>query len=242
MQNNHEPNKEDVLSKIKKCFSLTKSSNTNEAQVALRQAYALMKKHNLSLHDVEVSEIAEQEAKTDNKKKIPGWVTSLAHTIARLMNCEIFCRSGLKKSISFVYVGQKENAEIAQYTFIVLYRALKKHRLEFIKSEVDKRKYSISTAYKTRIGDAFCNGWVLAVKEKIKDLLSAELSEEDEKTKAVVKSYMKEKYKFTDTQKSLIRSQKGLYGAVTDGFSKGLDVNLNVPLNGCSKEQKLLSA
>lgn len=39
--------REKALKKIKQCLALSKSSNSNEAGIALKQAHKLMKKHNI---------------------------------------------------------------------------------------------------------------------------------------------------------------------------------------------------
>jgi hypothetical protein len=46
-----------VLGKIKKCLALSASSNPHEAEVALRQAHALMAKHGVSSHEITMSDV-----------------------------------------------------------------------------------------------------------------------------------------------------------------------------------------
>lgn len=44
-----------ILEKIKKCFALSKSSNPNEASIALKQAHALAKQYKIDFPELLVS-------------------------------------------------------------------------------------------------------------------------------------------------------------------------------------------
>lgn len=231
---------DNALAKIKKCLKLSKSSNANEAQVALRQAHALMKKHNLSISDIELSEVVTAQVNADTKKKLPDWTAELIRVIANLLECEViflrFSMGSQKMIINFV--GSKENTEIAAYTFTVLYRALKKQRKEFIAEQTAQKR--LSPANKVRIGDAFCQGWVVAVREKIKDLIHQEKTPEEKAFSDRVKAFAKMKTKSATLSPTSSKTE-GLYKYAQEGFKEGSNVDLHIGVHGKGKQQALLA-
>ena len=62
--------KEKILDKIKKCLALSKSANEHEAAQALKQAQALMEKHEVNAVDIALSEVSEQKA---DRKMALNW-------------------------------------------------------------------------------------------------------------------------------------------------------------------------
>ena len=237
---NQAADQDSVLAKIKKCLKLSKSSNANEAQVALRQAHALMKKHNLSMNDVELSEIVTAQVNADTKTKVPDWTAELIRVIAVLLECEVMFNRfiGGNKKMIINFVGAKENTEIAVYTFTVLYRALKKQRKDFIAEQAAQKH--LSPANKVRVGDAFCQGWVIAVREKIKDLIQQEKTPEEQAFADRVQSYVHQKTKSV-TMKPTSRSKQGLAKYAQEGFRDGSNVDLHIGVHSKGKKQALLT-
>lgn len=237
---NQNADQDNILAKIKKCLKLSQSSNANEAQVALRQAHALMKKHNLTMNDVELSEIVMAQVNADTKRKLPDWTAELIRVIAVLLECEVFFNrfSGGNQKMIINFVGAKENTEIAVYTFTVLYRALKKQRKEFISEQAARKR--LSPANKVRVGDAFCQGWVLAVREKITDLMQRERTPEEQAFADRVKSYVHDITK-SSTMPPTSSKTDGLGRYAAQGFKEGSNVNLHIGVYGKGNEQALLA-
>lgn len=162
--------KNKILEKIKKCLALSKSSNEHEATMALKQAQALMQKHQIS--DVEIELSAIQETNVDCTKTLPIWHMALIKICADAFGTEVYLSGRLttqKKYGSFVqrevrFLGCGIKPELAAYAYQVLLRQLKKERKEFMQHSVDKW---LSSKMKTTKADAFCIGWISAVDEKV---------------------------------------------------------------------------
>lgn len=155
-----------ILAKIKKCLALAGSPNPNEAAVAMRQARALMEKHGVEASQVTMAEIGEATAdiRTMARDKPARWEVSLAAMVGKAFGCQLLVgRDVLPKqyravmnSGRFVFIGLKAQAEIAAYTVSVLSRKCKAARAAFIAERVP----GLPRARKTRVGDAFAEGWV----------------------------------------------------------------------------------
>lgn len=147
-----------ILNKIKRCLALSKSANENEAAIALRQAHALMEKHQLDLDDVEASEINIVEVATRFSRH-PNWVLLLNTVIAEAFECSAY---HAHKRITFV--GSGPRAELCAYAFETLMRVLESSKKEFLKSMVNKLGgVSIPRGAKTKMGKGYAEGWIAGV-------------------------------------------------------------------------------
>lgn len=148
-------NRERVLEKIRKCLSLAESANEHEAAVAMRQAKKLMEANGLSASNFEVYELADKKAYT-GFSRAPKWAVDLAGTVALAFSCSLYIRHGG----IFIFVGAGASPEVAEYSYLVLYRQLDRARKKYAKS-LDGSWYS--TARKRQLGRAFCEGWTEGV-------------------------------------------------------------------------------
>ncbi len=167
-----------TLSKIKKCLALSSSDNPHEAAAAMRQAKALMEKHGVSANHITMSEIGEATAKsaTMSRDKPANWEMCLAGMIGKTFGCKMMVSRSLYKSGhghvnegQYVFVGLKQQAEIASYTASVLIRKCKKARSNFI-AENMRGLSALGGGMKkktTRMGDAFAEGWVAAISKLV---------------------------------------------------------------------------
>lgn len=73
-----------ALDKIKKLLRLANSSNPHEAAAAMRQARALMEKHQLDQTDVDIADIEEHGTRSGSKMKPALWESRLAQPWPRL--------------------------------------------------------------------------------------------------------------------------------------------------------------
>lgn len=148
---------EDILKKIKKCLALSKSSNENEAAIALKQAQTLMKQNNISLNDVEFSEIKKRTLITD-LKRMRFVEVRLAQMVAGIFECGFL----IDENKNFIFYGIEPNTEIAEYAYGVLLPSLKKARKEYVSGLHGNTKLKS----KRSLGDTFCMGWIFSVKTK----------------------------------------------------------------------------
>lgn len=155
-----------VLRRIKRCMDLSSSSNENEAALALKQMQALMKKHGITSQQVLASDVTEHATKTSVLKHPPKWTTDLHITVGQAMDCESIIRRGWSEKAELVYLGVGTSTEVAGYAFEVLYRKLKQARQKFIKEYL--RRYKSSN--KAKMADAYCEGWVINIYSKVKNL------------------------------------------------------------------------
>lgn len=121
-----------VLDRVRKLVALGESRNVHEAEVALSKANEILIKHKLSMGDLVDAEAMAKEAEanplgtahvvieknTIHRSKTP-WVISLADTLAR----HHFCQAIFGKSY-VLFIGRREDTEVATYLFIVLRRNL----------------------------------------------------------------------------------------------------------------------
>jgi Protein of unknown function (DUF2786) len=163
-------NRDQALSKIKKCLALAKSSNPNEAATAMRQAQKLMAEHNVTETDVSLSDVSEQAAPTQLNASTP-WEAFLSQMVAESFGCKVFRRHrrmlsqslSVVKKCDFIFVGVGAAPEVASYAYNVLSRQCARDRLERIR----KQPKACKPITKTARGDQFALGWVLAVEKML---------------------------------------------------------------------------
>lgn len=169
-----------ILNKIKKCLALAGSSNPNEAATALRQAHALMEKHGVSAHDVTMADIGEAsvESRTMARDKPAHWEARLAALVGEAFGCQmmvshtVFVKGGGHVNEGrFIYVGLKQQAEVASYTATVLIRKCKVARQQWLSENFGGVGLGVKgiKAKKTRMGDMFAEGWVEAIRRLVKE-------------------------------------------------------------------------
>lgn len=173
---------EDVLRKIKSCLDLSKSSNENESAIALKQAYFLMKKYNVSLDQVQYSNVERISVEVDSTIR-KDWLTSLVTIIERAF----IVKAGYiasKRTIAFY--GEKINCELAEYAFISLYKQAKFSRKNYLDTKLRRFK----RANKTIRADTYALGWVSAVRGVVDDFIT----DNDLEKQKQLGSYVEEKF------------------------------------------------
>lgn len=151
--------REKILAKIKKCLALSKSSNEHEAAAALRQAQKLMDAYNISDLDIAAAEVEETKAKAGAGVHPASWEAQLVAWVADVFGCRSLFTPSRYGASYWKFIGIGAAAEIAQYTFDVFFRQIKRARTEYIKTHLKRCKAAI----KTRRADLFCEGWVATV-------------------------------------------------------------------------------
>lgn len=171
-----------VLDKIKKLLRLSASDNPHEAAAAMRQAKALMRKHQIDQATVETIDVLESSTRSSASVRPAIWEANLAETCARAYasRCLFIGNAG-----EWLFVG--EMAELASYTMSVLLRKLRTARKNYIQENLARCK----TANKTRRADLFCVAWVHQIYRQVMIFADATPS-------AAVDTYMRTNHQ--DTQ------------------------------------------
>jgi len=156
-----------IKDKIKKLFALSKSSNANEAAVALEMAQKLMIEHGIKRNEVGEYEVIQEKIKSNGGERPPKYEAYLVSEIGTAFGCR--CAYGIKKSESNTYyyahtfVGLDYRVQIACFIADVLLRKMKKARTDYLKKLTKVRK----RINKIKRADEFCFGWAITVAEKL---------------------------------------------------------------------------
>lgn len=210
-----------ALDKIKKLLRLAASDNPHEAAAAMRQARALMEKHQLDQATVEMADIEEHSTRSGSKIKPARWEGALAITCARAYACRSLFTAGTGE---WCFIG--ELAEVASYTMTVLLRQVRQARRNYIADKLKRCK----TATKTKRADMFCEAWVGTVYRQVMEFADAIPS-------VAVEAYMQRHY--SELEKASLRDRNAgaskserSYNDRQAGRQAASSVRLNHGVNG----------
>lgn len=175
--------KNKIIDKIHKCLRLSESANSNEAAAALRQAHALMRKHNISEQDVLSHEVREATADSAGYYTPPYWAIALAELIAQAFECRAYISRREEQRPVFRFIGLDCYASVAAYSFTVLFRQLRRSRQHYIQSLAMEDRAEIR-----RRGNVFAQAWLFRIARTV-----AEFSTRPE-CEATIDAYVKEQY------------------------------------------------
>lgn len=230
--------KQRIMDKIIHCLALSKSSNENEAAMALRQAHALMQKHGITTADIELVDIKFKASNTRSAQRPPVYQIALANMIAKLFGCENYMGNGAgdRSHIRVMrFVGLQMHSDIASYTYDALFRQLKQARQAYIKTELKRVRLAKNKAARA---DAFCIGWVATVHSLVKKLvpLSTDM--------ALIERAMRQELDLA-TAKGVDRVSKSKARTGTNDFHNGLiagkDAQLNHGMNDDAHKPKQIA-
>jgi len=227
-----------IIDKIKKCLRLAKSSNEHEAAAALRQAQKLMRAYGVSDLDIEHADIQERYTLAGVKTTPSKWEAALAFVVARAFDCQSVFRamnSPRTGKIGFwVFVGAEPSGEIASYAFEVLFRQIKRARKTYIQTALK----GCTQQNRTRRADLFCNGWVSAVSQKVREFAG------EGAMQSRIDAYMGRKYgqlaSMEGRDRNKGRPPSGREMAdILSGLIAGREAEINHGLNGAGKQFSL---
>ncbi len=215
-------NREDVISKVRKLFELSSSSNENEAALAAAKARELLSRYNLSMADVPADEMKGLVSATQTSvqigKVLHSWVRGLLVYISRWYECEhiIHRRRGL--NLNLLFIGAGADAEIAAYTFQFMRRELERLLENALPRLKRENRYWSGTALRY----AYLDGAVKRIGERFQKHTENMMAAEREGCKELVlvkqemiKSYMAKAF-------PRIRREHGKSRIVNAGaFNKG---------------------
>jgi hypothetical protein len=217
--------KDDVLRKIKACLARANSTGAaeNEAEIALRQARALMEKHGITESAVQAADVADKPAQISQNNPA-AWVTMLGNLISNYFQVmSLWDIGAFKRKTAIRFMGNGPSVEIAAYAFDVLYRQLKRDRTAYLRS-ISKR---VKKANKTTRADAYAEGWVMAVSSKVAQFVKGPSDE----TRTAVSAYLE--HKGVKTVEHVPRSSdsrngiRGVDDAKWSGYFDGKKADLN---------------
>ncbi len=136
-----------VTEKVAKLMALSNSNNPNEAAVALARAQKLMQEYQISMDDVTLSSINEQEQTLPTILRDRMLYTSLGQIIASSFGLEHFYRSFGRVVKSVVFIGPEERVASASYAFNILVRQAAIVKKDFVQVQRDE----VSKAYSKSI-------------------------------------------------------------------------------------------
>lgn len=111
---------EKIIDRVKKMMALANCTGAAEGERdnALRMAYNLLAKHNLTMNEVDAHNAAKEEGRESQQAKfvVYPWARSIAGLVGSLFFCNYyFMRSGSGKQATHCFIGKASNAATAQY-------------------------------------------------------------------------------------------------------------------------------
>jgi hypothetical protein len=230
-----------VLERIKKMIALGNDSAATEGEreTALRMAYNLLAKHNLSISDLPGDQSNEVRERQDIVISADKWARSLAHAVAKLFFCKYFYSStGTSGKDKHCFVGRQSNVITARY--------MSEYLIKSVKREATARYKSPTSPH----GRSFCVGTVDSVRKRVEQMLQQD-TESTPGTALVLVGVHKREAAANDkwleqaglaltTSKS--RADNSLRaGAFHDGRDYGKTVSLNQQVTSSGKDFKRLN-
>jgi len=168
----NESNLEKIKIKLKKLIALSKSSNANEAALALEMAQKLMMEYGIKRNEVGEFEIIEENFKGNSGERPPKHEVHLTSSIGKAFGCKTAYgwTKGHESESGYIwgyyghtFVGLEHRVQIACFIAEVLLRKMRKARNEYMKHLTKVR----SRTNKIKRADEFCLGWVCTVIDKL---------------------------------------------------------------------------
>jgi len=216
-------NREAALRKLKACLRLSKSSNANEAALAMRQAQKLMQEYNLEEADADDEGISECFAKTRSRGgDVSDHIWQLAYLVARAFSCKAL-QVNMTNSTAIAFVGRTINTKIAEYSFCVLRRQLERDIAKQI-ARVRKAKNRATRAH------TYGSGWVFGVASKLQIPVMSEVDALRIETR--IKNSFGKTVEFENKKPKALNSND-----FYEGFQKGKNTSLNKGVHGSQQKQ-----
>lgn len=158
---------EKLFAKIHNLFKLAEgNSNENEAQNAMLKAQQIMAQN--GIEQSEVKQILKPKEVLSEQitevGRLAWWEKSLAVIIAKNFRCEIYIHKTRYKGGSVVFLGLKDDIQLAKMVYNFASLAIENDTLNFIKQY--KKQYVV---YNVGIKNDFMIGWVKGLDAKYKE-------------------------------------------------------------------------
>lgn len=146
-----------IINRIKKMLSLANNEAATEGERdnAMRMAYNLLAKHNLTMATVEGH--SNEEKREKNRSEFYGrpWALTVAQSIANLFFCEYFyMRSGTRNQVYHYFVGKESNSitalEMSKYLVDSIKRESNRRMREAGEGAAYRRSFASGAAHMVR--------------------------------------------------------------------------------------------
>ena len=151
-----------ILERIRKCLALAASSEPHEAAAALRQAQALMRRHEIAEDDPRLELTAHVGSTGVRADTPPAWLSCLINLVGDAFGVANLYRPASGKAARVEWIGRAPRPAVACYAFEVLARQLRRDRARFL---ARNRRFKRTT--RIRRADAFAWGWVSAAAARV---------------------------------------------------------------------------
>lgn len=232
------PDTEKILRRIKKCLALAESANEHEAALALRQAKALMDKHNISLNEALQDDIDIIDGSSG--KRSAGSYTrvelQLHSIVCAFFGCSLFVRRKWP-----VIAGVSPAPDICEYAIRVLTRQLRAGRKAFVEEQEHLLGGKISPEHKRSINHAYSTAWIIQCREKIRDFSQGVTDEQQHAHQQAVEKYFNTGV-VPNQRRRRVNLNSGLSAlAYQYGMRDGQKAQLNHAMDGGKTGPRLLS-
>lgn len=147
--------------KIRKLLALSQSDNPHEAETAKRQAVSLMKKYRIDADELDIISTYPRPIKRKSIKEYEHILVSSIMEISGVYALDLKRRRVSGGRIAWEsqveFIGLERDAELAAYSFDVIYPQLEKARKEF------QKKHSANAQQ----ADLYCKGWIVSACRKL---------------------------------------------------------------------------
>lgn len=169
-------NSQSLFERIKKLMALSKSSNPNEAAIALLRAQRLMKENAISSEDLEFSSFSEERIPTVRGTKNSKISDALAHIIIKAFGLEYFRTDNKSGNSTFItFIGPNDRLKSAVYIYTILVRQLQIVKKQYRDEQRGNIRKEITATIK-RHEEAFLLFGERTIKDFIRKKTSAELN------------------------------------------------------------------
>jgi hypothetical protein len=221
--------KQKIIDKIQKCLRLADSGNSNEAAMALRQAQALMRKHNIREEEVRQL-INEASVNCAGYYNPPYWAIALSELIAQAFDSRAYISRQSEQRPCFRFIGVNYAAAVAAYTFTVLFRQLRRARRQYMDDLGCE-----DSQERLRAGNVFAQAWLFRIAKTVAEFVS------DSQAQAAVDSYVNEKYgHVVDTHRLPTDPVSEDYDAIVSGMRAATSVELFRPVDATDQIKGLM--
>lgn len=139
-----------ILDKIAKVLALANDERGDQTtrETAMRQAYALLAKHNLSLADIDGRQPGgpgQERVEVAFKNIIYPWARHLAQAISQLFFTKYLYVQGAGKSATYYFIGRQDNALTAQYITEYVIKSVFAEQRRLFRSTTNAQARSFAT-------------------------------------------------------------------------------------------------
>jgi hypothetical protein len=223
--------KEQVISKVRKLFELSRSSNENEAALAAAKARELLSAYNLTVADLPMDRMQEHlgivESSVSMGRVLPTWVKSLMLHVARGFECEVIIRRQRGMDPIPSYIGTVADSQVAAYTCTFLYQELNR----LAEKALPQLKRENRGWHTTSLKNSYLEGAVNRIGERFREQTQALRNVEENSCKDLIPAKDKMIKTYMQTNFDCIRKEYGKSRTLSlTAFKQGYDDAASVDL------------